>query len=261
MTNPIAFVLLDAPTKLNAAAIAETLSARYPNQPCVMPPGDPSGAAPMVLTLANTVVAIMRIDAPLPDGWQTAAARAAIYWPEAEAVFRRHRAHCVVSVMGDAKYHLQVERVTTAVAGALVATHPLCTAMLWASTVANSSQYVADVSRLAFTDYPGFPSALWVSMNPFRDPASSRVIVLTTGLSRFIGREVELQGPASPLELVLTTTQGLVAHLIQYGANFHDGDTFAVSASERISLHFRDSLRFNGLPVIAAELPAMSAKQ
>lgn len=257
MDNPITFVLLDGPTKLNAAAISETLIARYPNQPCVMPPDDGNGAAPIVLTLANTVVAVMRIDAPLPDGWQTAAARAAIYWPEAEAVFRRHRAHFVVSVMGDAKYHLQVERVTTAVAGALVATHPLCTAMLWASTVANSSQYVAEVSRLAFTDYPGFPSALWVSMYPFRDPASSRVIVITMGLSRFIGREVELEGLASQLELALTTTQGLVVYLIQYGANVRDGETFGVSASERISLHFRDSLRFSGLPVIAAELPAI----
>jgi hypothetical protein len=257
MANPIAFVLLDAPTKLNAAAIAETLSARYPNQPCVMPPGDPSGAAPMVLTLANTVVAIMRIDAPLPDGWQTAAARAAIYWPEAEAVFRRHRAHCVVSVMGDAKYHLQVERVTTAVAGALVATHPLCTAMLWASTVANSSQVVADLSRFAFVDYPDFPSALWVSLNPFHDPGSPHVGVITMGLNRFIGRELELEGPASQLKLVLTTAESLVVYLIQYGANVHDGDTFGESASERISLHFADSGRFNGLPVIAAELAAM----
>src|ERR1700720_3153712 len=99
MANPIAFVLLDAPTKLNAAAILETLTARYPNQPCVMPPGDLSGVAPIVLTLANTVAAIIQIDAPRPAGWQPAAARAAIYWPEAEAVFKRHRAHFVVSVI------------------------------------------------------------------------------------------------------------------------------------------------------------------
>src|SRR6202035_373928 len=45
---------------------------------------------------------------------------------------------------------------------------------------------------------------------------------------------------------------------MQYGANVHDGDTFGESASERVTLHFRDSLRFNGLPVITAELPAMA---
>jgi TPR repeat protein len=258
MANPIAFVLLDAPTKLNAAAILETLNARYPNQPCVMPPGDPDGAAAIFLTLANTVVAIMQIEAPLPEGWQPAASRAAIYWPEAEAVFKRHRAHFVVSVMGDAKYHLQVERVTTAVAGALVATHPLCTAMLWASTVGNSSPIVADLSRLAFADYPDFPAGLWVSLNPFRDPGSPNVGVITMGLNRFVGRELELDAPASQFKRLLIMTQRLVAYLIQYGANVHDGDTFGESATERISLHFRDSLRFNGLPVIAAELPAIA---
>jgi hypothetical protein len=77
------------------------------------------------------------------------------------------------------------------------------------------------------------------------------------GLNRFAGRELELEAPASQLERLLIMTQRLVVYLMQHGANVHDGDTFGESANERITLHFRDSLRFNGLPIIAAELPAM----
>jgi hypothetical protein len=242
---------------LNAAALLEALVARYPDRQTFMPPADGDGTAPIVLTFAGTLVTVMRIDAPLPDGWQMPAQRAALYWPEAETVFGRHQAHFVVAAIAKEDDCLPIARVITAVAGALVATHPLCTAMLWASTVANSSQVVADLSRFAFVDYPDFPSALWVSLNPFHDPGSPHVGVITMGLNRFIGRELELEGPASQLKLALTTAESLVVYLIQYGANVRDGDTFGESASERISLHFADSGRFNGLPVIAVELPAM----
>jgi hypothetical protein len=121
--------------------------------------------------------------------------------------------------------------------------------------VANSSQVFAELSRLAFAPHPDFPTALWVSIHPFRDSAS-RVGVVTTGLKDFIGREIELDGPAAQLEFVLTTARGLVAYLLQDGVTMRDGDTIGESASERIPVRLLDSRRFQGLPVYSASLPA-----
>lgn len=156
--------------------------------------------------------------------------------------------------MGESESRLQRARVTTAVVGAVVATHPLCSGVLWDLTVANSSEVVADLSRLAFAPYPDFPSALWVSMHPFQDPGSSRVGVVTMGLRSFIGREIEMDGQATRFKDVLTTVRGLATYLMQDGVKINDGDTIGGSATERITVRFLESRRFQGLPVIAASL-------
>jgi hypothetical protein len=78
------------------------------------------------------------------------------------------------------------------------------------------------------------------------------------GLRNFIGREIELQGPASQLELVLATAQGLAGYLIQSGSALRDGDTIGDSETEHIQVRFEESRRFGGLPVISAMLPAAS---
>lgn len=88
-----AFILLDAPTELVSSRISDTLTARHPGLPIAMPPPEGQSEKATVLSYSGSVVAIMEFDAPLPDGWQSAASRAGMHWPEAEAVFRRHRGH------------------------------------------------------------------------------------------------------------------------------------------------------------------------
>ena len=250
--SPAAFVLLDEPTKLDTSRIRKSLTARHPGVP-VSIPEDRGPVAAIVLKCADSVVAVMDIAAPLPDGWQQVAHRAATHWPEAAATCARHRAHLVVSVMGESEDRVQTARVVTAVVGAIVATHASCSAVLL-NWVANSSQTFAELSRSAFAPYPDLPTALWISMHPFRDSAS-RVGVVTMGLKNFVGREVELEGPASQLKSVLATARGLLAYLLQSGTIVRDGDTIGVSTAERIPVHLLDSERFKGLPVFAASLP------
>jgi hypothetical protein len=228
---------------------------RHPDQPISSSADDPGRTGATVLSFAGAIVAVMQIDMPLPDGWQAAVQRAVRYWPEAEAVFKRHRAHLVVGV-GESEDRLHVARVIAAVAGAVAAACPACTGMLWALTVANSSKAVTEQSRSAFAPYPDFPTSLWVSMHPFRISEPLGVGVVTMGLKNFIGREIELDGQASQFKSVVTTAHGLATYLLQHGAKVRDGDTIGASENERILVRLVDSRRFNGLPVIAASLPA-----
>jgi hypothetical protein len=167
MSNPSAFVLFDAPVELNASTIVREFERRYPDRSVSPPASSGSNGSAVVLSVSGATVALMRFDAPLPDGWQEAASRAKTHWPDAEAVLDRHRAHVIVTVMGEGKDRRDVARVVTAVTGALVATAQHATAVLWDLTVANSSQVFAELSRMAFSPYPDFPMALWVSMHPF----------------------------------------------------------------------------------------------
>jgi hypothetical protein len=257
MSGPGAFVLLDAPTELSPSRISDALAARHPDVPIVIPPRDDGGSTKAtLLNISGSIVVLMQFDAPLPDGWQGAASRAMIHWPEAEAVFARHRAHIIVSIMGESENRLWIARVVTAVVGALVASHAKCSAVLWDLTVANSSQVFAELSRSAFAPYPDFPSALWVSTNPFQDP-DSLIVVLTIGLSNFIGREIELEAQASQLEALLTTARGVATYLLQDGVELREGETIGASATERIPVRFMESRRFEGLPVIAARLSSI----
>lgn len=252
-SNPSAFILLEEPIALHASKISEALRARYPEQVIAgQSPDTDEDTKAIVLSFAGMVVAIMAMDFALPEGGQSAV-DAKLHWPEAETVFSRHRAHIIVAVMGERSSPLQVAQVTTAVVGAVIATHPPCSGVLWALTVANSSQVAAELSSSAFAPYPDYPSALWISMRPFRDQA--RVGVVTMGLQNFVGREIELEGSAAQFEDVLHTAQGLVAYLLQDGVEVKDHDTIGASEHERILLRFLESQRFKGLPVIAASLP------
>lgn len=77
---------------------------------------------------------------------------------------------------------------------------------------------------------------------------------MTAGLTKFVGREIEMDGPAAEPKKVLTTERGLVAYLLQPGIKASDGDTVGGSTTERIRVRLRDSRRFDGLPVFAASL-------
>jgi Domain of unknown function (DUF4261) len=249
------YISLDEPIRLDQTRIADELAARHPGAPIATPDLDGSGGnSAMVLSFGGLLAAVMQFDFPFSDGWQMAASRAAIHWPDAEATFRRHRAHYTVSLIGEGENRLHASRVVTALVGAIVATHRSCSGVLWDLTVANSSQVAAQFSRSAFAPYPDFPTGLWVSTHAFRDPGAPRIGVVTLGLRSFVGRKVELEGPGSDLRSALTTARALVAYLLQNDRRVFDGDTIGISTAERIPVRLRDSQHFKGLPVIAASM-------
>jgi Domain of unknown function (DUF4261) len=253
MSNPTAFVLLDESVKLIGSTIHQSLAARHQDQALAIAPDNGSSSNTIVLNLSGEVVTLTQVDRPLPDGWQPIARRSVTHWPEAQTVFARHRAHIAVGVIGESNDRLHVARVITGVVGALVVAYPSCSGVLWDLTVANSAPIVAELSALAFAPVADLPSALWISMHPFHDPGSPLVGAVTMGLSKFVGREVEFEGPASQLKSVLMTARELVTYLLANGVNVRDGDTIGRSANERIPVRFKASDRFNGLPVIAVE--------
>jgi hypothetical protein len=104
MLGPSVYISLDEPISLDQMRIADELAARHPGAPIATPDLDGSGGnSAMVLSFGGLLAAVMQFDFQFSDGWQMAASRAAIHWPDAEATFRCHRAHYSVSLIDDAK--------------------------------------------------------------------------------------------------------------------------------------------------------------
>jgi hypothetical protein len=261
MPNPAAAVLLDRPIRIDIAKLVQALIERHPDiSPDQSPvPLSDAIAVPdstVLLKFSGQIIALIKFNAPLPaSNWQPAARRA-LYWPEAASVCQHHRAYIVVSAMGEGDNTLAVAQAMTAVAGALAATHPACSAVLWSTTAVNSAKVWAEYARRAFASYPEYPMVLWVSVQGLRDKARSRTGMITQGLQAFAGCEVQIEADQSRAGELLDNVYGLVAYLLQPGATIGDGDTFGGSAAERITIRHAESLYVPGVPVYAATLEA-----
>lgn len=255
---PTAILLAKEPIVIDPAALAEELRRRYPVLQSVvpLPAGDKARPNSTIIGVDGSIVAALAVNAPVPDGWRELAQRS-IQWPGAVEICAQHHAHVVVAFMGQPKSLLAAARVITAVAGAIAALNPVTVvAGLWGARVLNSVEVWVSLSAGAFTPYPNLPTSLWVSQHLFQDEVTDGVGVLTQGLTRFVGRELELIAPKSDLRGLLDHAFCLTTYLLQNGPVLKEGSTFGVSESDRIEVHLQNSTRFDNLPVIAATLGA-----
>ena len=254
MEKPGAHILLDAPTDLSETRISEALTSRYPDVPVVVG-GNETGA---LLNFSGLMVLISYFDVPLPPLWPSEIERAKrVRWPEAEAVFDRHKAHIMISVvLSDEFSRVQLAHAVSAAIGAVIDSLPACTTVLWDKTIIHSAAEAAELSRSAFEEdlYCG---QLWIDLDPFEDKRTSTSGVITVGLRNFIGREIEMEGRDEDWELLQRTAGNLALYFLEDGVTVEDGETFSNPDYEdvKIPMHFRDSPRYEGVPVIAITLP------
>jgi hypothetical protein len=252
--SPGAFIAFDTPVRLRSSRIAHEFRERYPGVPG---PQVADGANDIpLMKFAGVELALIQLDVPVPANWQPIAKGASAHWPEAEAVFGRHRAHVMVATMGaDGTNRLHVAQAVSSAIGAILETHPESSGVLWDQSVIHSRDLFGELSRWAFSPYPDFPTALWVSIHPFRTDGD-RIGAITRGLSKFVGREIELLGSPSQFKAIVSTARRFSTYLVQGDKPVKDGDTFGENESERILVQFGNSDRFGGLPIIAATLPS-----
>jgi hypothetical protein len=171
VSRPIAFVLLEAAATPDMPLLVEAMRRRHAELPWEIQQSEQGGALPFI-RCGGTLVVVMQVGAALPHDanlWR----RAAMTWPAAPRVAESHRAHLIVSVMGEATNKLESARIVTAVIGGLIATVPGSCAVVWEVRVARSAQMWLEASRTAFAPYPHYPFTLWIDIMPFRSNPSS----------------------------------------------------------------------------------------
>jgi hypothetical protein len=245
----LALVLLETPGTPDMIALAAAIRARHPELPVEAGGGDDDRGrhgSPLI-RCGNELVAVMSMPAPIPEDpglWS----RASTTWPQGKAVAARHRGHLIVSVLGQNQRVLPAARLTTAVIGALIAIMPQCCAVVWNGRVARSADLWLDLSNRSFAPFPDYPSSLWVDILPFR--SKTGIGAVTMGLSAFAEREIEFETHKLTLPTLIDKVDGLTVHLVEHGLVVKDGDTFGRDSRERFLARYKDSDRFEGLPVL-----------
>jgi hypothetical protein len=168
-------------------------------------------------------------------------------WPQARSVAARHRGHLIVSVLGQSQRTLPTARLMTAVIGALIATVPQCCAVVWNGKVARPSDLWLDLSARCFAPFPDYPSSLWVDILPFRSEPG--IGAVTMGLSAFADREIEFETRKLTFAALVDKVNGLAVYLVEHGLVVKDGDTFGRDSHERFTIRYKNSDRFEGLPI------------
>jgi len=246
----LAFVLLESPATPDMAELAAALRARHPelareidDSQAGIRQGSAGGS---VLRCGDQLITVMSMPTPIPQDpglWS----RATTAWPEASAVATRHRGHLIVSVLGQNQESLPTARLMTAVIGALIAITPKCCAVVWDGKVARPADLWQHLSMQSYAPFPDYPFLLWVDVLPFR--SQKGVGAVTMGLSAFVDREVEFDTSRLALGALIEKVAGLVAYLIEHGRVLRDGDSFGGDEHERISVRYKNSGQFNGMPV------------
>lgn len=200
MTVAVAYILLEDSRLPNEGALIETLRARHPGLRWDRFPGAASNEidGPMFIRVGDHLMTILLMPAPMPYDqqlWQ----RASWVWPEAFDAAGRHRAHLVVSTMGSAENNAETKalgfaenaRLTTAFVGAVLEALPGCLGVVWGGQVACSPEEWLKQSPRAFDPFPDHPYSLWMEIVHY--VTGKTIGAYTTGLSAFIGREIEFE--------------------------------------------------------------------
>jgi hypothetical protein len=252
MDRQMAIVLLDQPTGVDMQAVARTVKARYPALPveAIAASGqNAQGAAQSpLITVGGENIAVMNMPAPLPQvSGNGVWARAAMIWPQVPSVRAEHRAHIIVATVGHIA-PLREARLVTAVVGGVLDAVRGCSAVMWAERAVRPASRWKDESRAAYADYPNYPILLWIDLAPAKTAAG--IIVVTVGLSTFIGREIEFEAGRLDLGSVLAKVAGLACYLIEHGNVIKDGHTFGGSKGERLMVRHAASGRLSRMPIL-----------
>jgi hypothetical protein len=254
MEHPGALILLHKPTALNEGRISAALAARYPDVPVVVGGDDTK----ILINFSGLMILASYFDVPLPPAWPAEIERARrVRWPEADKVFRSHKAHILISVVrGEGFSRQRMAHAASAAIGAILDSHPECSAVLWDKTVLTPAAEAAELSRSAF-DPDDVPAPLWIDLDPFEDRRTSTSGIVTMGLRHFIGREIEMEGRHKDWDVLQAAIGDMIHYALKEGVQIKDGETFSNTdyAHVRIPMRFRTSTRYRGLPIIAITLP------
>jgi hypothetical protein len=202
------------------------------------------GQRGFVLSVAGVALAVMFVDAPLPEPSYGDALRLDRIWPkDAANAMRAHRAHVVVGMAQEInpKTALAEASAVTLLAAALSELLPAM-AMIWvtAASITSPPSLRTHAQRLA----TAVPLDIWTQLEWLDGPPTAdgkrTLAVLTHGLRPFVGRELEFAPrPLDPPTIALRVL-GTCEYLIINGPVIKDGDTLGVSESEAIRIRLRD---------------------
>ena len=256
--NFMAMLALHGPMTVDARSVAAQIREMFPTFSVELTPLSAGGSSksPLLIRAGAITIAALFFDEPIPDGTLEQAIKADRLWPDAEKRISQHKAHIVVSCIGDSKQQedaLVTASILQVVTAGLAYLLPAI-GVYWSTgdTISETSMFVRQTKKFASDGQ--IPTDLWVQLKWLDGPPASdgrrALAVLTTGLLPFVGREIELEPVALPPGEIAKRIIGLSAYLIAQGSVVKNGDTVGLSSDEKILVKFRSQGMRLGVPVM-----------
>ncbi|MBP6014324.1 MAG: DUF4261 domain-containing protein [Alphaproteobacteria bacterium] len=254
----IAYLACEGLAPVSPSALAEQIERLFPSAP--LRARAVSGASPLsagggfLLEFEGSLVSVIAVDNSLPRDAYERALRLDRVWPAAGEAMASHSAHVIVATLKEANSHLEAlngaAQVTLTVAA--LATLVPGVAVVWANgDVITRTDRFSEAAH-AFAQRQIRPD-IWIGFDWLDGPplqGGQRTLALTTtGLTAFVGREIEWLPAALPPTTIARRVFGVCQYLIVSGMVLKDGETVGVSESERIRVRFAERGQ-RGAPVI-----------
>lgn len=203
-----------------------------------------SVAQATLLSVNGIQFAIVNIAAPAPVGAFDKATRPNALWPTAPTDIAGHRAHIfvVASAPKSETREQLLERATllTLVSAAIASIAPVI-GVYWPMSENLISGRMFSAAAHAVTAEARKPVETWVRLLLTPSPGGpQRLMAVTRGLQPYVGREIEFDPGAVPIDWLITRTLQSASYLVETGSAFSDGDTVSAADEQRLVVHLVD---------------------
>lgn len=194
-----------------------------------------SGAA-ILLAAGGDMIMGMQVAAPYPDPLDQPA-RFAYWWPDAKQDMARHKAHLMVFCSWSKFSRLDAHMRHLVLVRELIEQLPVI-GVLWGSALIPTATFKGE---FASTLKGAIPFSLWVLIQFSKQP-NGNILISTLGMRDFEQMEIETES-TRPLDQTFDLVRKFGCHILAKGPVVKDGETFGLTADERITVRHIRSFR------------------
>lgn len=243
----VGFVLLDE-TSFEAKVVLDELKNRWNIAEEIVDESIEKEDSPIVLEHDGMMLAIMYIDAPVPNNEAVLNAQSNYFWPEAVDVTQKHKAHLIVSVFGREYTFYDTSIMFTKLCDSCLALQN-ATGVYAFGTVYEPKMY-RDVAKMI--DDGETPTPILTYIGVYN--TAEGVCAYTFGLSYYNKKELEVVNSKQSLEDVYDMLYGIVGYVIAYDVTLQDGETIGFSEEQKLPISlspaFVDCLTEDSLKIL-----------
>jgi len=229
-----ATLFLERPTDIDYRLLTERIGKALEIDPKHADGHTPGGS--IVLPASGDVVMGMRVDVPYPDRLDGQAGFA-YWWPEAKNDIARHKAHLMIFCSWSKFSRMDAHMRHLVLVRELVEQLPVI-GVLWGSVLVPPDIFKGEFAN---THKGELPFSLWVLIQ-FSKQSNGNILISTLGMRDFEQMEIETES-ALPLDQTYDLVRKFGSHILANGPVVRDGETFGLTADQRIKVRHIRSFR------------------
>lgn len=207
------------------------------------------------LSIDNTAIMVLFARTRLPAEAYEPGLRLNRVWPDAQPAMAAGQGHVVLATIDEVITHGQAlngSGYLSFIAAALIEMIPSI-GVMWTNgeALSEAQAFHAGALRLLERKIPALNwLGFWFLSAPPDAIGQPQMMMMTSGMRPFIGREVEWMPSSQPRTAVLDRLIGTCLYLIENGPVIKDGETLGKTHAERVRVRYAAQGQRSGVPVL-----------